>query len=286
MAPSGSGRTCVHDTEVGRDRGASAQSERPRRGRERGRKRPGEKEEFRPIASTAGGAPRQGLGFLELQPRIRDVVEALLRLPPQTLSKQISYLLRRLLRQIAPGRLLRQDRREDVRDGLAFERPLPRQHLEEDAAERPDVRPLVDGLPPCLLGTHVRRRPEDDARRRRARRQRRRVRHGWCRAGAAVCVEDLREAEVEDLRASVRRDLHVRGLEVAVDDPFLVCRLQRLGDLPGVGEGFFEWKRAGQDALGEVVALDELHDQEVARKRRMKKRGFLRMSRERRCPDG
>ena len=30
-----------------------------------------------------------------------------------------------------------------------------RQHLVQHAAERPDVGPLVDRLPTCLLGTHV-----------------------------------------------------------------------------------------------------------------------------------
>ena len=42
----------------------------------------------------------------------------------------------------------------------------PGQHLEEHAAERPDVRPLVDRLTARLLGTHVGGGTEDDARRR------------------------------------------------------------------------------------------------------------------------
>ena len=78
-----------------------------------------------------------------------------------------------------------------------------------------------------------------------------------------IPFEDLREAEVEDLHAPVRRDLHVRRLEVAMHDPLLVRRLQRLGDLPGVGERFFEWKRADASAHREVFPLDELHDEEM-----------------------
>ena len=37
------------------------------------------------------------------------------------------------------------------------------EHLVQHAAERPDVRPLVDRLPARLLRAHVRRRAQDDA---------------------------------------------------------------------------------------------------------------------------
>ena len=78
-----------------------------------------------------------------------------------------------------------------------------------------------------------------------------------------VPLEDLREAEVEELDSPVGRDLDVRGLEVAVDDPLLVRRFQGLGDLPRERERFFEWKRAGSDLLVEALAFDELHDEKV-----------------------
>ena len=84
----------------------------------------------------------------------------------------------------------------------------------------------------------------------------------------AVALEDLREAEVEELHPAVGRDLDVRGLEVAVDDPLLVRRLQRLGDLPRVEKEILrveEGRRAM--LLVEVLALDELHDEKVARSR-------------------
>ena len=44
-------------------------------------------------------------------------------------------------------------------------------------------------------------------------------------------VHRLREAEVEHLHRAVGADLDVGGLEVAVDDPLLVRRLERLGHL-------------------------------------------------------
>src|SRR3954471_13865980 len=55
------------------------------------------------------------------------------------------------------------DRREDVRQFAAPEGPAAGQHLVEDAAERPDVRPLVHGLAARLFGRHVGGGAEDDA---------------------------------------------------------------------------------------------------------------------------
>ena len=46
-----------------------------------------------------------------------------------------------------------------------------------------------------------------------------------------------------------------------MDDPLLVGRLERLGDLPGDGKGLVQGKGPALQPLGEVVALDELHDE-------------------------
>ncbi len=46
-----------------------------------------------------------------------------------------------------------------------------------------------------------------------------------------------------------------------MDDPLLVRRLECLGDLPRDGEGLVEGERAALQPLGEVFALDELHDE-------------------------
>ena len=45
-------------------------------------------------------------------------------------------------------------------------------------------------------------------------------------------VHRLRQSEIEDLHDAVGFRLDVRGLEVAMDDPLLVGRLQGFGDLP------------------------------------------------------
>ena len=60
--------------------------------------------------------------------------------------------------------LLAQRGDENLRRGLAGERPLARHHLVENAAEREDVAPRVGGLPPDLLGRDVARRSHEASR--------------------------------------------------------------------------------------------------------------------------
>ena len=49
------------------------------------------------------------------------------------------------------------------------------------------------------------------------------------------------------------------GFEIAVDDPLVVRRFKRLGDLFGDGQGFVDRDRSTGDPLREILALDELH---------------------------
>ena len=120
--------------------------------------------------------------------------------------------------------LLPQNRRHRLGDGPARERPPAAQHLVQHAPEAEDVRAVVDGLAAHLLGGHVAhgadhrpgvglapQRGRFGVARRRGRR-------------AALA----REAEVEDLEATVARDDQVLGLEVAVDDALLVRRREAL----------------------------------------------------------
>ena len=46
-----------------------------------------------------------------------------------------------------------------------------------------------------------------------------------------------------------------------MDDALLVRGFERLGDLPRDGQRLVERDRPARDALGQVFALDELHDQ-------------------------
>ena len=85
---------------------------------------------------------------------------------------------------------------------------VSREHLVEQAAERPDVGALIDGFASGLLGTHVRRRAEHHSG----------LRHRWRRerGGPRSCeiarVERFRQAEVQDLDRAIGPDLDVGGL--------------------------------------------------------------------------
>ena len=87
------------------------------------------------------------------------------------------------------------------------------------------------------------------------RRRRRHVRRG------AVERESLREPEVEDFDLPVRRDLDVGGLQVAMHDPLLVRRLERVGNLVRDRQRLLHRDRSGGDPFGERLSRHQLQDQ-------------------------
>ena len=78
-------------------------------------------------------------------------------------------------------------------------------------------------------------------------------------------LERLRETEVEHLHRAVGPQLHIRGLEIAVDDPQLVGGFERFGDLPRNRERFLDGNRSECDAIGKRRPLDELEDERLDR---------------------
>jgi hypothetical protein len=50
----------------------------------------------------------------------------------------------------------------------------------------------------------------------------------------------FRQAEIENLGLAAGGDENVRGLDVAMNDPFLVRRVQRIGNLDGETEDFVD----------------------------------------------
>ncbi len=156
----------------------------------------------------------------------------------------------------------------------------PVEHLEQHAAEGPDVGALVDRLASRLLGGHVGGGAENRAghghRRRRERRRRRHVRAtrdtacafdcrspvappsvaaAPCRSEAADRVDELRDAEIENLHRPVRTKLDVGRLQIAMHDPLCVGRLARFGDLPRDRQRFVERQSTLLDALRERLDL-------------------------------
>ncbi len=76
---------------------------------------------------------------------------------------------------------------------------------------------------------------------------------------APVGFHRFREPEVEHLHRAISADLDVRGLQIAMDDPLLMCRFEGFGDLLRDGQRVVERDRATRDALRQIVALDQFH---------------------------
>ena len=146
---------------------------------------------------------------------------------------------------------------------------LPGQHLVQHAAERPDVGALVDRLPARLLRAHVRGGAENDALARPADasssatasdRRRRVARHRF------------RQAEVEDLHDALGRDLDVGRLQIAVDDPFLVRRVERVRDLRRDRQRLVERNGTLRDAIRQRRSLPPIPGLMPARHRILRDR--------------
>ncbi len=112
---------------------------------------------------AGGTSRRQGGTFLQLDDCVGDVAQALLRVLSQASLEQRADWSGRVSRQRGPVGLALENVRDRVGDRGAVERAPSRQHLEQHAAERPDVRAFVDGQPARLLGAHVRGRAQDSS---------------------------------------------------------------------------------------------------------------------------
>ncbi len=71
------------------------------------------------------------------------------------------------------------------------------------------------------------------------------------------------QAEIEDLDLQINAKHDVGRLEVAVDDALVVGCFEPHGDLTPDLQGVADRQRARLDALGEVLALGQFHDQAV-----------------------
>jgi hypothetical protein len=150
-------------------------------------------------------------------------------------------------------RLVAQDRRDGAQLCRADERPAAGQHLVEHGAERKDVGSRVDGAPFGLFGGHIGRGSHDQPGPRPQRRH---------RLFSGRALDELREAEVEDLRAAVARDHDVGRLDVAMDDAVGMRRGERGGHLRAVLERCRHWQRALGDDPIERRAFNQLHRDE------------------------
>jgi len=199
--------------------------------------------------------------LFELNPGVRNVVEAALRILLEAAAQQPAHGRRRRRRQRAPVGFALDDGRERIGGRGAGERAAAREHLVEHASERPDVGPLVDRLSARLLGAHVGGSPDDASGFSRVETERRGVEASFVDPG--VRIDRLRDAEVEHLHDTGRCDQDVGRLQVAVDDAAFVRRLERARDLLRGGQGVAERQRSATDAAGEPLAFDEFEHERL-----------------------
>ena len=88
-----------------------------------------------------------------------------------------------------------------------------------------------------------------------------------CRQVTAFRHDGLGNAEVEHLDLAVGRERDISGLQVAMDDPLLVRRVERIGQLSRHGHGLAHRQGAALEAIGQRAAGDELEDQKSLRAR-------------------
>ena len=77
----------------------------------------------------------------------------------------------------------------------------------------------------------------------------------------SLTTDGFRKAEVKHLDDTLDGDLDVRRLQVPMNDPVLMCRFQRLGDLPRDRQRVSDWYRASCDQIGQRLTLYQFHDQ-------------------------
>ena len=158
---------------------------------------------------------------------------------------------RRDRRRSGQGRRLLVDRRVQNRDhGVAGERGPAGEHLEQDRAGGEQIGAAVERLAERLFGRHVARRPHHGAGAREI-----------VGAGDLLVHGRARQAEVEQLHA-VRRQEHVRRLEIAMNHAAGVQRRQRVEDAQAGRDRFGDAQWRALEPLGQRRALEQFHGDE------------------------
>jgi hypothetical protein len=137
-----------------------------------------------------------------------------------------------------------------VRDGhraVTDEGRSSGQQLEQEATGRIQVAAGIDRLTASLFGREVLGCAQD----------RLGLRHRSLRIGHGPG-----DPEIHDLDPAVRRDHHVGGFDVPVDDAGLVAVPERAEDAGHIGDAVLRGQVAGLHVVAEGSALDVFHDDE------------------------
>jgi hypothetical protein len=142
--------------------------------------------------------------------------------------------------------------------GRGGKRLTSRQQLVEDDAKREDVAARIGRFAGGLLGRHVGDRPDDHSRLRASRRGRPRRRF------AVERLEQLRQAEISQLRVAVLRDKDVLRFDVAVDEAGRVRGRQPVGHADQKVDDLAPRARPGPRPCLERATVDKLCDEVLA----------------------
>src|SRR5688500_3609996 len=73
----------------------------------------------------------------------------------------------------------------------------------------------------------------------------------------------LGEAEIEYFCLPSRSNENIRRLEIAMDDTFRMCRLDRIGDVRAESQYSFDVERTATDPVCQRSAVEQFHDDEM-----------------------
>jgi hypothetical protein len=204
-----------------------------------------------------GAGIRQRLG--DLESRVRDLSVTVGRILLEAALEHEPHAGVQSRRQPAPLRLAGDERRNNVGHAPPGPRLTACQHLEQNAAEGPDIRLLRRHFAARLFGGHVARRPQNHAGARPRNAQGRRVSQAVIRGSG---VGGFRQAEVEHLHRAVRPNHDVAGFEVPMDDALDVSGFQRSDHLQRQPKRLVDRERPNE-TLGERLAFNQFEHQKV-----------------------
>ena len=213
-----------------------------------------------------GGRRLHGEARLEREARLADVAQAPLRVALEAAARAGAGGGGGVAAgRAAQSELALQDGREHVADRLALEEPAAGQHLEEHDAEGPDVGALVDRRAARLLGRHVGGGAEDEPGGGAA------CARAWGTARGRPRTSDPCRRRSTPSRGRSRAPstlpsgvtLTLAGLRSRWTMPFSCASSSASAICLAIGERLVDRDRSALQPLGEVLALDELHGEEV-----------------------
>jgi hypothetical protein len=209
-----------------------------------------------------GGAPSRATRIaLELGDERGHVGEALGVVDGHAAAQRSADVGRGVLGRQVAGRTGADGRGHGL-DAVAVEGARTREGLEQRHAEAELIGGRGDGCGPILLGGHVRGRADEARGRGRCGRLGARDRIGRARAHLGAFDVDAGETEVGHADPSIAADQDVVGLEVAVDQPALVGRLQTTAGLAVEGDDLPPGSGLELGPLSCGPTIDVLHGDE------------------------